>query len=165
MSVLGIGEFHFKFLHGTFAPPKSLSNDRNNILISNNMTQANPLRHMSRASTPHKRVLERLSQRAMDLVADFLDGRFVAHDQGFAEVRFDAFAAVGLERDMRREWRGGERNGPFSIYPHQLQFQPAPLDDVLDAEVELAAHDDGVGFAREFVEEVEADAVDFVVDV
>lgn len=36
---------------------------------------------------------------------------------------------------------------PFGIDPHQLQFVPAALDDVLDAQVQLAAHDDGVGFA------------------
>ena len=42
---------------------------------------------------------------------------------------------------------------------------PAALDDVLNAEVELAAHDNGVGFARKLVEEGEADGVNFVVDV
>ncbi len=57
------------------------------------------------------------------------------------------------------------RGLPFGVDAHQLQFEPAALDDVLDAEVELAAHDDGGGFAGELVEEVEADAVDFVVDV
>ncbi len=54
---------------------------------------------------------------------------------------------------------------PFGIYPHELQFLPAALDDVLDAEVELAAHDDRVRLARELIEKAEADAVDFVVDV
>ncbi len=66
-------------------------------------------------------------------------------------------------RGRRERVRG--RGLPFGVDAHQLQFEPAALDDVLDAEVELAAHDDGGGFAGELVEEVEADAVDFVVDV
>lgn len=42
---------------------------------------------------------------------------------------------------------------------------PAAFDDVADAEIELAGHDDGVGFPGQSVEEGEGDGVDFVVDV
>jgi len=71
----------------------------------------------------------------------------------------------GERREGGRGKGGGDGGLPFGVDAHQLQFEPAALDDVLDAEVELAAHDDGGGFAGELVEEVEADAVDFVVDV
>ena len=54
---------------------------------------------------------------------------------------------------------------PLGIDPHQLQLLPAPLDNVLDAQIELTTHDDGIGFAGELVEEVEANGVDLVVDV
>lgn len=54
---------------------------------------------------------------------------------------------------------------PFRVNPNQAEFLPQAFYDVLHAEVELAAHDRCVGFAGELVQEVEADAVDFVVDV
>jgi len=53
----------------------------------------------------------------------------------------------------------------LGVDAHQIQLFPAALDDVLDAEVEFAGHDGGVGFAGEGVEVVEGDGVDFVVDV
>ena len=54
---------------------------------------------------------------------------------------------------------------PFSVHPYQTQLHPASVDDVLDAEIELAAHDYRVWFTGELVEELDADTVDFVVRV
>ncbi len=62
-----------------------------------------------------------------------------------------------------KEWKAAR--SPFGVYPHQAQFLPAPLHNILNAQVELAAHYDCVGFASELVEEVERDGVDLVVDV
>lgn len=42
---------------------------------------------------------------------------------------------------------------------------PAPIYDVLYAEIEFARHDDGMRFAGQLVEEVKADAIDLVVNV
>lgn len=36
------------------------------------------------------------------------------------------------------------RDEPFGVKTDEFQLLPAALDDVGDAEVELAAHDDGV---------------------
>ena len=50
------------------------------------MAQSYPLRHMSRARSPHHGILERLLQRTMYLIADLLNRRLVPHDQRFAEI-------------------------------------------------------------------------------
>lgn len=109
------------------------------------MPQPNPLRHMLRARAPNKRVLETLLQRPVDRVAHILDVAALPHDQRFVERRLDASA--------------------LRVYAHELQLFPAPLDDFFDAEVQLARHDGRVVFAGQVVEVLEADAVDFVVDV
>ena len=54
---------------------------------------------------------------------------------------------------------------PLRVESYQLELLPTPLYDVLDAQVELAAHDARVRLVRELVEEVDGDAVDFVVHV
>ena len=54
---------------------------------------------------------------------------------------------------------------PFRVQTDKPQFFPAAVDHVLDPQVELAAHDAGVWFAGELVEEVERDRVDLVVHV
>jgi hypothetical protein len=54
---------------------------------------------------------------------------------------------------------------PFCVESDQAEFRPDSFYDILDAEIELATHDGRMWFAREFVEEVEADAVDFVIDI
>lgn len=56
------------------------------------MTQSHSLRHMARTRAPDKRVLERLLERAMNLVAYVFDSAAAADNQGFAEVRNDAFS-------------------------------------------------------------------------
>lgn len=109
------------------------------------MPQAHPLRNVSRAGAPDERILERVLERAVDPVAHILNGAVVAHNERLAKVRVGALA--------------------LGVDAHEVELLPAPVDDVLDAEVELAAHDDGVVLARELVEEVERDAVDLVVDV
>ena len=52
---------------------KSFRNNTDNILISNDMTQSYPLRHMSRTCSPYKSVLERFLERAMDLITHILN--------------------------------------------------------------------------------------------
>lgn len=124
-------------------PPRT--NNLHDILIADHMAQAHPLRHMLRALAPHQRILERLLHAPVDGVAHILDAAPLSHDQRFAEIRLDPL--------------------PLRVDAHEVQVGPAALDHVGDAEVQLAGHDDGVGFAREGVEEGERDGVDFVVDV
>ena len=109
------------------------------------MPQPNPLRQMLRARTPHKRVLETLLQRPVNRIAHILNIAALPHNQRFFERRLDASA--------------------LRVDAHELQFLPAALDDFFDAEVQLAGHYRGVVFARQGVEVLEGDAVDFVVDV
>lgn len=54
---------------------------------------------------------------------------------------------------------------PFRVDADELQFVPAAIDDFFDVEIELARHDDGVRLAGQFVQELERDAVDFVVHI
>lgn len=122
-----------------------LCNYSNNILVGHHMAQPHPLWDMPRARAPHQRILEALLQRAMHLVTHVLDGAVLSHDQGFAEVGLHAL--------------------PLRVYPHEVQLLPGAVDDVADAEVELAGHDNRVVFVRELIEELHRDAVDFVVDV
>ena len=60
-------------------------------------------------------------------------------------------------------WAGLDE--PLRVDAQKSQFLPAAVHDVLDPQVELAAHDHGLGLARELVEEVEADGVDLVVHI
>lgn len=122
-----------------------LCNYSNNILVGHHMAQSHPLWDMPGARAPHQRILEALLQRAMHLVTHVLDGAVLSHDQGFAEVGLHAL--------------------PLRVYPHEVQLLPGAVDDVADAEVELAGHDNCVVFVRELIEELHRDAVDFVVDV
>ena len=81
----------------------------------------------------------------MDPVTDVLNRAVAPDDQGLGKVGLDTFT-LGVDAD-------------------QVELLPAALDDVLDAQVHLARHDDGVGLARELIEEVERHRVDLVVDV
>lgn len=81
----------------------------------------------------------------MNAVAYVLDGAVAAHNERLAEVRVDALA-LGIDADQR-------------------QLLPAAVDDILDAQIQLAAHDNRVRLTRELVEKVERDGVDLVVDV
>lgn len=109
------------------------------------MTQPHPLGDMPRAGAPDEGVLEGLLERPVNAIAHVLDGAITPHNQSLAKVRVGALA-LGVDAD-------------------ELELLPAAVDDVLDAEVELAGHDAGVGLAREFVEEVQGHTVDLVVHV
>ena len=125
--------------------PTLAPNNTNNILITHHMRQPNPLRNMPRTGAPNKRILETLLQRPMNGIAHILNSTLIPHNKRLAEVRLDTFA-LGVDAD-------------------QAQFFPAALHDVLDAQVELAGHDAGVGFMGQGVEVFEGDGVDLVVDV
>jgi hypothetical protein len=56
------------------------------------MTQSHPLRDMSRTGAPDQSIFEILLQSPMDLVADVLDCRVAADDEGVVEVGVDAFS-------------------------------------------------------------------------
>jgi hypothetical protein len=73
------------------------------------------------------------------------------------------FSKLGLEE--QEELREQKVSVPFGVYPHQAQFLPTSLDDVLDAQVELAAHYSSVWLPGESVEEIKGDGVDLVVDI
>jgi hypothetical protein len=109
------------------------------------MPQPHSLRHMPCTRAPHQRILERLLERAMHLITHILNRTPLAHNQCFTKIRRHAL--------------------PLRIYPDQRKFLPTPIHDILNPEIELAAHYHGVRFAREFVEVRDADGVDFVVDV
>ncbi len=81
----------------------------------------------------------------MNRITNILNRTLIPHNQRFREIWVDAF--------------------PFGVDPDQFELVPAALDDVCDAEVELAGHDLGVRFVGEGVEVLEGDGVDFVVDV
>lgn len=109
------------------------------------MTEPHPLGDMPRAGAPNKGVLEGLLERPVDAVADVLNGAITPYNKRLAEVRVGALA-LGVDTD-------------------EPELLPAAVDDVLDAEVEFARHDAGIGLARQLVEEVERHAVDLVVHV
>ena len=54
---------------------------------------------------------------------------------------------------------------PFGIDTDQAEFLPAAIYYVSDAEVELTAHDDGVGFSCQHIHMIETDSINLVVDV
>lgn len=109
------------------------------------MTQPHPLGDMPSAGAPDQGVFEGLFERPVDAVAHVLDGAITPDDQSLAKVWVGALA-LGVDAD-------------------QLELLPAAVDDVLDAQVELATHDARVRLTRKLVEEVQGHAVDLVVDV
>jgi hypothetical protein len=109
------------------------------------MTQTNSLRQVFRTRTPHQRILEAVFQRPVDRIADILDVAALSDDKRFVEAWLDTLA--------------------LGVNPHELQFFPTPLDDLLDSEIKLAGHDGCVRLACEVVEMLQADTVDLVVDV
>lgn len=109
------------------------------------MAQAHSLRNVSRARTPDQGVLEGVLESAMDPIAHVLNGAVAPHNQCLGEVGIHTLA--------------------LRVDPDQLEFLPAALHDVLDTEVVLATHDDGLRLTGELVEEVKRDGVDLVVDV
>ena len=70
---------------------------------------------MPRTRAPHHRILERLLQRTMNLIAHILDGGPRPHDQSLAEVRINTLA--------------------LRVDAHQSQLLPAALNHVLDAQI------------------------------
>jgi hypothetical protein len=81
----------------------------------------------------------------MDLVANILNRRVTPHNQSLTKVGLNALS--------------------FRVHAHQPEFLPDAVDDVCHGEIELATHYCCVWFAGELVEEFDAYAVDFVVDV
>jgi hypothetical protein len=81
----------------------------------------------------------------VNLIAHIFNRAIVPDNQSLAEVRVDAL--------------------PFRVDSDQVQFFPTSVDNLLDTKIQLATHDDGVRFSCKAVEEVQTDAVDFVVDV
>lgn len=116
---------------------------------------------MSSTRTPNHSVLESFLQGPVDLVTYFLNRRFVAYDESLAEVRLVSFSSEG----SALRTRGSGWAIPLRVDTHQLQLLPAPLYDVLNPQVELAAHDHRVGLSGQLVKEVEADRVYLVIDV
>lgn len=116
-----------------------------NIFVRHGVTQPDSLRDMSRTGTPYQGVLEGLLERPVDPITHVLNGTVAPHNQSLAEIRVGTLA-LGVDAD-------------------EVELLPAAIDDVLDAQVELAAHDDGLGLAGQLIEEVERHAVDLVVDV
>ena len=98
------------------------------------MGKSNSLRDVPRTGSPDHGVFERVLQRPMHLITHILDRGLVSYDQCFAEIRLFSFS--------------------LGVDPHQLQFLPASIDDILDPQVELAAHDDRVRLSSQFVQEV-----------
>lgn len=64
------------------------------------MPDADTLGHMSRTGAPHQRILKRVFERAMNLIADVFDGGIGSHDQGVVEVGVDALATFAVFSGM-----------------------------------------------------------------
>ena len=77
----------------------SFRNDRHNILVSYDVTQPNPLGNVTRTSSPHHGILERLFQRPMHLVTNLFDRRFVPYDQSFTKIGVFSLALILLASD------------------------------------------------------------------
>lgn len=54
---------------------------------------------------------------------------------------------------------------PLGVNAHQAQLLPTPFHYVLDAEIELTAHDDRLWLPSQLVKKVEGDGVDFIINV
>jgi hypothetical protein len=121
------------------------AHNAHNILIRNRMAKPNSLRQMLRRRAPNQSILETVLQRPVNRVAYVLDITALAHDQSFVKRGLNTLT--------------------LRIDAHELQFFPASLDHFCDSEVKFAGHDGCVVFAGESVEVLQADAVDFVVDV
>lgn len=121
------------------------TDDVNNVLVRDHVAQSDSLGDVPCARPPDQRILERVLERPVDGVAHVLDGTVAPHDERLVKVGLHALA-LGVDAD-------------------EAQLLPAPVDDVLDPEVELAAHDHRVRLARQLVQEVERHAVDLVVHV
>lgn len=103
------------------------ANDADDVLIRDQMSKTHSLRHMLRARAPHQRKFERLLDSPVNLIAHILNRASSPHDQRLTKVRIIS---------------------PFlRVDAHQLQFLPAAIDNILKTEVQLAGHDDRVGFA------------------
>src|SRR5687768_15889645 len=128
-------------MYTTFSPPFLLSssgllgNNTNNILILNHMRQPHSLGHMHRTFPPYKRILETILQRAMYTITHILHRRIIPHNKRFREVWLHSFS-LGVDTD-------------------KVEFFPGSVDNVLDAEIELARHYGGVVFTGELVEMLE----------
>jgi len=119
--------------------------DTHHILIRDWMSQADSLRQVLRTRTPDQRILEAVLQRPVDRIADILNVAALSDDERLVETRLNTLA--------------------LGVNAHELEFFPTPLDNFLDSEIKLTRHDSCVRFARKVVEMLQADAVDFVVDV
>lgn len=84
----------FTFTQNTQEGNELFSNYRHDILIRHNVRKPNTLGNMSSTRPPNHRILERLLQRAMDLIADILDRRVVPDDQGLGEIGVFSFSAT-----------------------------------------------------------------------
>lgn len=120
---------------------------------------------MYRAYSPHERILERVLNRAMDLIADVLDRRLVPHNQRFREIGFDSFPVTMYEHGIRCMIRAQEKSLPFGIDTDQSKHVPASLNYILDTQIQFAAHNACVRFPSELVQEVQTHAVNLVIDI
>lgn len=130
--------------YNSLSSPPSRHNT-NNILISNHVSQSDPLWDMSSTRAPNKRILKRILQRPMNRITYILHRALLSHNQCLPEIWIHSL--------------------PFRIHPNQSEFFPASLYDVRDTEIKLTGHDAGIGFPREFIEEIEGHGVDLVIYV
>lgn len=119
--------------------------DIHNIFICHNVSQPNSLWYMPGTRAPHHSEFEGVLEGPVDAITYILDGAITSHNQSFTEVRLDAF--------------------PFCVDPYQRQLLPAPVNHILDAQVELAAHHNRIGLTRQPVQEVKTNRVDLIVYV
>lgn len=115
------------------------------VFIRNWMPQSHPLRNVPCACAPNKRILERILESAVYPVAHVFNGAVASYNQCLAKVWIGSF--------------------PLGVNTDELELFPAPVDHILDSQVQLATHDYCVVFSGELVQKVKRDAVDLVVDV
>jgi hypothetical protein len=129
------------------------------------MAQAHSLRNVPSARTPDQRILEGLFQSPVYLIAYVLYGRIVSHDERFVEIWLLSFSARVSGSAPFQRTGPSRADAPLRVYPHEPELLPAPVDHILDAKIELAAHDACIRLSGQLVEKVHADRIDFVVYV
>jgi hypothetical protein len=89
----------------------------------------------------------------MDLIAYVFNGRVAPHDESLGKVGVLSLSASSMSESPHWGWVVGQ-NLPLGVNPNQLKLLPTPLDNILDTQVQLAAHDACMRLAGKLVQEV-----------
>lgn len=82
--------------------------NRDNILISYYMSEANSLGDMSCTCPPNQCILEMISQCAMDLVTNLFNGGIVPNNEGITKLWVDTFSTTSQNHNLPNSILGVE---------------------------------------------------------